>query len=88
MLRRIGRKVARRSYHIRGQAADIYMPDVPLAKLRAAALVRQVGGVGYYPRSAKHGFVHVDTGKVRHWPRLSKAKLAAIVAAATAVIAS
>ena len=78
MLRRVGRKVARRSYHIRGQAADIYMPDVPLAKLRAAALVRQVGGVGYYPRSASHGFVHVDTGKVRHWPRLSKAKLAAI----------
>lgn len=78
MLRRIGRKVARRSMHMHGQAADIYFPDVTLEDLRNSALVRQIGGVGYYPRSAEHGFVHVDTGKVRHWPRLSKTKLAAI----------
>ncbi|MGI9416056.1 MAG: DUF882 domain-containing protein [Hyphomicrobiales bacterium] len=78
MLRRIGRKVARRSMHIKGQAADLYFPDVPLVRLRNSALVREVGGVGYYPRSGKHGFVHVDTGRVRHWPRLSKTKLASI----------
>ena len=78
MLRRVGRKVARRSMHMRGQAADVYFPDVSLTDLRNSALVRQVGGVGYYPRSGEHGFIHVDTGKVRHWPRLSKTKLAAI----------
>ena len=78
MLRRIGRKVARRSMHIKGQAADVYFPDVPLVRLRNSALVRETGGVGYYPRSGKHGFVHVDTGTVRHWPRLSKTKLASI----------
>ena len=78
MLRRIGRKVARRSMHIKGQAADLYFPDVPLVRIRNSALVREVGGVGYYPRSGKHGFVHVDTGTVRHWPRLSKTKLAKI----------
>lgn len=78
MLRRIGRKVARRSMHMVGQASDIYFPDVPLEKLRNSALVRQIGGVGYYPRSGEFGFVHVDTGKVRHWPRMSKTRLAGI----------
>jgi len=78
MLRRNGRKVARRSMHMKGQATDVYFPDVSLVKLRNSALVRQVGGVGYYPRSGKKGFVHVDTGNVRHWPRLSQKKLAKI----------
>ena len=78
MLRRIGRRVARRSMHMLGQASDIYFPDVPLEKLRNSALVRQIGGVGYYPRSGEFGFVHVDTGKVRHWPRMSQTKLASI----------
>ncbi len=78
MLRRIGRKVARRSMHMRGQASDVYFPDVKLEDVRNSALVRQIGGVGYYPRSGEHGFIHVDTGNVRHWPRLSKTKLAAI----------
>ena len=43
-----------------------------------AALVRQVGGVGYYPRSGQP-FVHVDTGNVRHWPRLPEAEYAKIL---------
>ncbi len=77
-LRRMGRKVARRSQHIQGRAIDLYFPGVPLSKLRNAALVRQRGGVGYYPRSGSSGFVHVDTGSVRHWPRMSRRKLAAI----------
>lgn len=78
MLRRIGRKVARRSMHMVGKASDVYFPDVTLKDLRNSALVRQMGGVGYYPRSGERGFVHVDTGKVRHWPRLSKTRLAGI----------
>ena len=78
MLKRIGRHVARRSMHIHGKAMDVYFPDVPLARLRGSALVRKIGGVGYYPRSGK-GFVHVDTGRVRHWPRVSPTRMASIL---------
>ena len=56
--------VARNSYHVRGQAADIRLPHRPLAALRQVAAELAVGGVGYYPRS---NFVHVDTGPVRTW---------------------
>jgi len=78
MLRRIGRRVARRSQHTAGRAIDLVFPDVPLVKLRNNALVKKRGGVGYYPRSGTMGFVHVDTGRVRHWPRMSSRKLASI----------
>src|SRR5262245_58495065 len=77
MLKRIGRRVATQSQHITGKAIDMYFPDVPLEKLRNSALVRQVGGVGYYPAGGG-GFVHVDSGHVRHWPRISPTKLAEI----------
>lgn len=56
--------VAKRSYHMRGMAVDIALPDVELAYLHQVALDMQLGGVGYYPKS---GFVHVDTGPVRTW---------------------
>lgn len=56
--------VASTSLHMRGQAIDIRLPDVPLATLRQAALSLQAGGVGYYAAS---NFVHVDTGRVRAW---------------------
>lgn len=78
MLRRTRGGQAKRSLHITGQAADVYFPDVPLSRLRNAALVRQVGGVGYYPRSGQP-FVHVDTGRVRHWPRIPEQQLAQIM---------
>lgn len=77
-LRSAGRKVARRSQHINGKAMDVYFPGVDLETLRNSALVRQAGGVGFYPRSGEHGFVHVDTGTVRHWPRLGQQQLARI----------
>jgi len=76
MLRRIGRNVARRSRHITGQAIDFRFPDVPNWKVRNLALAYGVGGVGYYGRS---GFIHVDTGRVRHWPRMPRTKVAAII---------
>ncbi len=76
MLRRIGRNVARRSRHITGQAIDFRFPDVPTWKVRNLALAYGIGGVGYYGRS---GFIHVDTGPVRHWPRMSRTKLASII---------
>lgn len=66
---------ARKSQHILGKAADLHFPDVPVKKLRNSALVRQVGGVGYYPKSGLP-FVHVDTGRVRHWPRIRRQELA------------
>ena len=50
-------------------------PDVPLRKLRYSALIRERGGVGYYPTSAIP-FVHVDTDRVRAWPRLPRYELA------------
>jgi uncharacterized protein YcbK (DUF882 family) len=79
MLKKIGRNVAKQSMHIRGKAIDLYFPDVPVAKLRGSAIVRQIGGVGYYPRSGASGFVHIDSGKVRYWPRPDETQLAEIM---------
>ncbi|WP_010216629.1 DUF882 domain-containing protein [Sphingomonas sp. PAMC 26621] len=56
--------VASQSQHMLGKATDIVVPGVSLDRLRGAALALGGGGVGYYPRD---GFVHVDTGRVRHW---------------------
>jgi uncharacterized protein YcbK (DUF882 family) len=64
MLRHRSEAVAAGSLHMKGQAIDIRLADVPLAKLRQAALHVRRGGVGYYPAS---DFVHVDTGRVRMW---------------------
>ena len=64
MLRDRSEQVAAGSLHMHGQAIDIHLADVPLNKLRQAALVLGGGGVGYYPSS---NFVHVDTGRVRTW---------------------
>ncbi|HEY8595490.1 MAG TPA: DUF882 domain-containing protein [Devosiaceae bacterium] len=66
--------VAKNSNHMRGLAMDFYIPGVPLATLRAAAMKLQVGGVGYYPTSGSP-FVHLDTGTVRAWPRMTTAQL-------------
>jgi uncharacterized protein YcbK (DUF882 family) len=63
-LRRHSSGVASGSLHMRGQAIDIRLADVPLATLREAARSLRLGGVGYYPAS---DFVHVDTGRVRIW---------------------
>lgn len=75
MLRKTRGGQASKSRHILGMAADVHFPDVPLRKLRYSAMVRQKGGVGYYPTSAIP-FVHVDTGHVRHWPRMPRYELA------------
>ncbi len=73
-LRRRGRGVASKSQHIRGRALDFFLPDVSVKKLRALGLKAHAGGVGYYPGS----FVHLDTGSVRHWPRMSRSQLARV----------
>ena len=64
MLRSRSEGVAAGSLHMQGQAIDIRLGDMPLDKLRSAALTARRGGVGYYPAS---NFVHVDTGRVRTW---------------------
>jgi hypothetical protein len=64
--------------HIQGKAIDLFFPDVSTERLRNSALVRDVGGVGFYPRSGTSGFVHVDSGRVRHWPNISKDQIARI----------
>jgi uncharacterized protein YcbK (DUF882 family) len=66
--------VADNSQHMRGTAMDFFIPGVPLAKLRATAMRKQVGGVGYYPTSGSP-FVHLDVGSVRAWPRMTRAQL-------------
>jgi uncharacterized protein YcbK (DUF882 family) len=75
MLRRTVGGQASESRHILGKAMDVQFPDVPVRTLRYSALIRERGGVGYYPTSATP-FVHIDTDRVRAWPRLPRAELA------------
>ena len=56
--------VAKNSLHMKGQAVDIRVTDLPLQHLRDTALAMRTGGVGYY---AKSDFVHLDTGPFRTW---------------------
>jgi uncharacterized protein YcbK (DUF882 family) len=46
------------SFHIQGLAADITVPDMPIAELHQLCLdFPDWTGIGYYPRS---NFIHVD----------------------------
>lgn len=56
--------VAKKSYHMLGQAIDFRLDGVNLKQVRDAAISLKAGGVGYYPRS---NFIHIDTGPVRYW---------------------
>ena len=77
MLRRRSNGVAQFSQHINGNAIDFYIPGVPLAAVRAEGLRLQLGGVGFYPTSGSP-FVHMDTGTIRHWPRIAREELVKI----------
>lgn len=74
MLRSKSRGVAKNSRHTQGMAIDFFIPGVKISKLRTVAMSKQVGGVGYYPTSGSP-FVHLDTGNVRAWPRMTRAQL-------------
>jgi uncharacterized protein YcbK (DUF882 family) len=74
MLRRRSSGVARFSQHMLGHAMDFFIPDVPLEQIRYAGLRLQRGGVGFYPTSGSP-FVHLDTGNIRHWPRMTREQL-------------
>ena len=77
MLRRRSSGVARFSRHMLGHAMDFFIPDVPLEQIRFAGLRLQRGGVGFYPTSGSP-FVHLDTGSIRHWPRMNHDQLSRV----------
>ncbi len=64
VLRKRSQGVARHSYHMRGEAVDIYVPGCSLSQLRLVAMKLKRGGVGYYTRDS---FIHVDVGPLRYW---------------------
>jgi len=59
-----GRRVARKSLHMEGKAADIEVQGVSPRMLRDFAYKLKQGGIGYY---RGRQFVHVDTGPLRTW---------------------
>jgi len=63
-LARNGDGVAQNSLHMTGQAIDVRLPGYSTRKLFDLAGGLKAGGAGYYKKS---NFVHLDTGKVRHW---------------------
>ena len=64
VLRKKGHEVARDSQHSKGNAIDFLVPGVPTQVLHDWVQAAHLGGVGLYLGS---GFVHADTGPVRHW---------------------
>ena len=74
MLRKTRGGQAKKSQHTLGKAMDFYIPGVRVSKLREIGFKIGGGGVGYYPRSGVP-FVHLDTGSVRAWPRMSRSEL-------------
>ena len=77
MLRRRSSGVARASQHMLGHAMDFFIPGIALEQIRYAGLRLQRGGVGFYPTSGSP-FVHLDTGSIRHWPRMTYDQLARV----------
>ena len=63
-LARTNPNVAEHSFHMRGQAADIYIPGVAPRRIADEAAAMQRGGYAMY---AHTGHVHVDTGPFRTW---------------------
>lgn len=64
MLRSRSRGVAKKSLHMRGQAADLRLASRSVSQMANAAEACRAGGVGKYYRS---NFVHMDCGVVRSW---------------------
>jgi uncharacterized protein YcbK (DUF882 family) len=71
MLRRRSRQVAEHSQHMQGKAIDAHFLDVSTARIRDIAMRAQTGGVGFYP-TGNTPWVHIDSGSVRYWPKMSR----------------
>ena len=54
---------AENSFHLGGQALDIYRDGMTVGEI-GASLTQHSGGLGLY---GDNGFVHIDTGPVRRW---------------------
>ncbi len=74
MLRRRSHQVAQYSQHMEGKAIDAHFVDVSTARIRDIAMRMEEGGVGFYPSGATP-WVHIDSGSVRYWPRMSRVAL-------------
>lgn len=66
MLRSRSRGVAKKSLHMKGQAADLRLKSRSVSQISKAAAACNAGGVGRYSGS---NFVHMDCGPVRVWGR-------------------
>jgi len=66
MLRARSSGVAKKSLHMKGQAADLRMKGRSVSQIARAAASCGGGGVGRYSGS---NFVHMDCGQVRTWGR-------------------
>jgi uncharacterized protein YcbK (DUF882 family) len=75
MLRRRSRQVAEHSQHMQGKAMDAHFIDVGTATIRDIAMRMQAGGVGFYPTGSTP-WIHIDSGTVRYWPRMSRDAMA------------
>ena len=64
MLRARSRAVAKKSLHMKGQAADLRLTTRSVSQIARAAVACRGGGVGKYSGS---NFVHMDSGQVRTW---------------------
>jgi len=64
MLRRRSGGVAKKSRHLKGEAADLRLGSRSVAQMYRAATACRGGGVGKYSGS---DFVHMDCGPVRTW---------------------
>ncbi len=73
MLRRRSRQVAEHSQHMEGKAIDAHFEDVGPGRIRDIAMRMQEGGVGFYPQGLT--WVHIDSGSVRYWPKMSREAL-------------
>jgi uncharacterized protein YcbK (DUF882 family) len=71
MLRRRSRQVAEHSQHMQGKAIDAHFLDVSTGRIRDIAMRAEEGGVGFYP-TGNTPWVHIDSGSVRYWPKMSR----------------
>src|SRR5271155_2785316 len=74
MLRRRSRQVAEHSQHMEGRAIDAHFFDVGTATIRDIPMRQQAGGAGFSPTGGTP-WVHIDSGSVRYWPRMSREAL-------------
>ena len=70
MLRRRSRQVAEHSQHMQGKAIDAHFLDVSTARIRDIAM-RAQAAASVYP-TGNTPWVHIDSGSVRYWPKMSR----------------